>query len=231
MKNCNTRKNRTTRRILPIAGGTALALALTVSLSQPARAHQVTPPPVPANIKAPAGNTAFLVGHGVGTQNYVCVPSASSASGVAYALFTPEATLFTADDKQLTSHFFSPNPSEDNTNPGVVSEEGAIRATWRHSRDTSTIWAKVNLNPDGSNGSSSDPAFVEQGAVAWLLLKVVGAEIGPTGGDTLTPATFVQRLNTSGGLAPSSGCNSLANLGNQAFMPYEADYFFYRKAE
>jgi hypothetical protein len=231
MKNYNTLSSRTMRRLPPIACATALAVAFTASVPQPARAAVVTPPPVPANIQVEAGNVAFLKGHAFGTQNYVCVPSASSASGVAYALFTPEATLFTADDKQLTTHFFSPNPSEDNTNPGVVSDDGAIRATWRHSRDTSTVWAKVNLNPDGSIGSSSDPAFVEQGAVAWLLLKAVGAEVGPTGGDTLTPTTFIQRLNTSGGLAPSSGCNSLADLGNQAFMPYEADYFFYRKAE
>jgi hypothetical protein len=233
MKNCNAPKNQTTRGILLSACATALAVAFTVSLSQPARAADVTPPPVPANIEVPAGNTAFLEGHGVGTQNYVCVRSASSPTGVAYALFTPEATLFNDAGKQLITHFFSPNlgdPLDVNKNPGVVSDEGAIRVTWQH-RDTSTVWAKVNLNDDGSIGSSSDPAFVAPGAVNWLLLKAVGAEVGPTGGDTLTPTTFIQRLNTSEGLAPSSGCDSLANLGNQAFMPYEADYFFYRKAE
>src|SRR4051812_44864768 len=32
---------------------------------------------VPANIQVPPGNHAFLEGHGVGTQNYVCAPSAS----------------------------------------------------------------------------------------------------------------------------------------------------------
>ena len=235
MKNCNTRKNRTMRRLLPIACGTALAMAFTVSLSQPARADSViiTPPPVPFNIQVPAGNVAFLKGHGVGTQNYVCAHSASSATGVAYALFTPEATLFNDAGKQLITHYFSPNlgdPLDVNTNPGVVSDEGAIRVTWQH-RDTSTVWAKVNLNDDGSIGSSSDPDFVAKGAVNWLLLKKVGVQEGPTGGDTLTPTTFIQRLNTSEGLAPSSGCKSLADLGNQAFMPYEADYFFYRKAE
>ena len=236
MKNYNTLSNRTMRRLLPIACITALAMAFTVSLSQPARADSViiTPPPVPFNIQVPAGNTAFLVGHGVGTQNYVCAPSTSSPSGVAYVLFTPEATLFNDGGRQLITHYFSPNPTTDppdpNTNPGVVSDEGAIRVTWQH-RDTSTVWAKVNLNDDGSIGSSSDPDFVAKGAVNWLLLKKVGVQEGPTGGDTLTPTTFIQRLNTSEGLAPSSGCDSLANLGNQAFMPYEADYFFYQKAE
>jgi hypothetical protein len=59
---------------------------------------------------------------------------------------------------------------------------------------------------------------------------VVGDEEGPTEGDKLTKTTFIQRLNTSGGLAPSTGCSSAADVGNRAFVPYSADYFFYRKA-
>ena len=227
MKMRNAPKNHHTRRILPMACATALAVVFAVAL--PAHASKVTPPPVPPNLKVENGSHAFLVGHAVGTQNYVCAPS---GSGVAYALFTPEATLFNDYEKQLITHYFSPNPSEPvpNTNTALVAD-GLIRATWQH-RDTSTVWAKVNLNDDGSIGSSSDPAFVEQGAVAWLLLKVVGAEDGPTGGDTLSNnTTFIQRLNTSGGVAPSTGCASSADVGHQAFMPYTADYFFYRKAE
>ncbi|MGE5223772.1 MAG: DUF3455 domain-containing protein, partial [Omnitrophica WOR_2 bacterium] len=98
---------------------------------------------------------------------------------------------------------------------------GIIRATWQH-RDTSTVWAKVH-QPDGA-------VTVDPNAIAWLLLDVVGAQNGPTGGDVLTKTTFIQRLNTTGGLAPSTGCSSLADVGNEAFMPYTADYFFYRAA-
>ena len=227
MKHYNVMPNRTTRRILPSACAAALAVAFTVSLSQPAFAGQVTRPSVPANIEVPAGNEAFLVGHALGTQNYVCRPSAASPSGVAYALFTPEATLFNGGGVQLITHFFSPNPNplDPNTSPAVVAD-GAIRATWQH-RDTSTVWAKVHQFPDNSIGSSTDPHFVEQGAIAWLLLKVVGAVDGPTGGDTLTKTTFIQRVKTSGGLAPSTGCASPTDLGNQAFVDYRADYFFY----
>jgi hypothetical protein len=56
---------------------------------------------------------------------------------------------------------------------------------------------------------------------------VTGAQDGPTGGDTLTNTTFIQRVNTEGGLAPSTGCAQLADVGKQAFMPYRADYVFY----
>jgi hypothetical protein len=185
---------------------------------------------VPDNIKVPAGNHPFLVGHGVGTQNYVCALSASSPSGVAYTLFTPQATLFSDDLKQLTSHFFSPSPKELNTNPAVIAP-GAIRVTWRHSRDSSTVWGKVRpadpTVPGDLGDSSTDLKFVALGAVAWLKVTATATEVGPTGGDTLTKTTFIQRLNTSGGLAPSTGCAAASDVGHQAFVPYQADYFFY----
>ena len=101
MKMRNAPKNHHTRRILPIACATALAVAFAVSL--PAHAGKVTPPPVPPNLKVEDGNHAFLVGHAVGTQNYVCAPSATSDTGVAYVLFTPEATLFN-DEGRSTHH-------------------------------------------------------------------------------------------------------------------------------
>ena len=211
MKNCIAPANRNTRRILPIACVTALAAAFTVSKSHPVHADEVNPPPVPSNIQVPAGSKAFLVGHAVGTQNYVCLPSGTD---VKFVLFTPQAILFNGGDKsELTTHYFSPNPSEG----------GTIRATWQHTRDTSTVWGQARPGE-----SSSDPNFVAVGAIAWVLLRVVGTEVGPTGGDTLTSTTFIQRLNTSGGNAPSTGCTSSTDVGHQAFVPYTADYYFYR---
>ena len=110
MKMRNAPKNHHIRRILPMACATALAVAFAVSL--PAHAFKVTPPPVPPNLKVEDGSHAFLVGHAVGTQNYVCAPSATSNTGVAYVLFTPEATLFNDEGHQLITHFFSPNPAD-----------------------------------------------------------------------------------------------------------------------
>jgi len=195
------------------------AVAFTASSPQAAQANDITPPPPlpPGLAPVPAGQKLFLVGHAVGTQNYVCRPS---GAGVAYVLFTPEATLFGDDGGQVITHYFSPNPFEPNTDPKVVAD-GMIRATWQH-RDTSTVWAKLH-QPNGA-------VTVDPNAIAWLLLDVVGARNGPTGGDKLTETTFIQRLNTTGGLAPSTGCSSLTDVGNQAFVPYTADYFFYKMA-
>jgi hypothetical protein len=175
-------------RILPFACSTALAVAFTVSLPRPAHAERVTPPPVPAGIEVPAGNRAFLVGHAVGSQNYVCLPS---GSGFAWTLFTPQATLFTSHGRQLITHFFSPNPFEGQT----------IRPAWQHSRDTSTVWARLFAPP------SSDSAFVRPGAIPWLVLEVVpppGRAPGRRGSavrDQLHPAgEHLRRGGALGGL-------------------------------
>ena len=216
MKHYNALSNQTTRRILPIACATALAVAFAVSL--PAHAEKVTPPTVPPELKVDDGNHAFLVGHAIGTQNYVC---ALSATGVAYVLFTPEATLYNDDGDQLITHFFSPNPERNppdpNTNPAVVAD-GAIRATWVHSRDGSTVWAKAKAS-----------VIVNTDAISWVLLDKVGVEDGLTGGDILSKTTQVQRLSTTGGNAPGPGhgCDSPSDVGHTAFVDYTADYFFY----
>jgi hypothetical protein len=210
MTSCNAWNDEATRRVRLAARATAFAVAFAVSLPQLARADNVTPPPVPADLQVEAGNRAFLEGHGVGTQNYMCLPA---GSGFAWTLLTPQATLFSDDDKQVTTHFFSPSRFEN----------GAIRATWEHSRDSSTVQAAL-VKP------STDPAFVAAGAIPWLLLKAVkGAQQGPTGGDTLTPTTFVQRLNTAGGVAPADGCAASTDVGARAFVPYTADYYFYSR--
>src|SRR5262245_36820508 len=60
-------------------------------------------PSVPDVVKVEDGNEVYLVGHATGTQNYVCLPS---GSGVAYSLFTPEATLFDDRGGQIITHFF-----------------------------------------------------------------------------------------------------------------------------
>jgi len=210
MKPCNPSPDWASRLVVPIACVTALAMTLAISWAHSARAGAITVPPVPDNIRVPAPDTPYRVGHALGTQNYVCLPA---GPGFQYILFTPEATLFDERGDQLMTHSFSPNPHEG----------GRVRATWQ-SEDSSRVWGAV-----GSGESSSDAAFIKPGSIPWLKVTVVGKQMGTSGGDLLTQTTFIQRVNTVGGLAPSSGCEAPSDVGHEAFVPYTADYFFYKE--
>ena len=66
-----------------------------------------------------------------------------------------------------------------------------------------------------------DRWFPDSGAIPWLLLKATGSE-GP---GIFDGVTFVQRLNTTGGSAPSEAGEF---MGEVVEVPYTADYYFYR---
>lgn len=61
-----------------------------------------------------------------------------------------------------------------------------------------------------------------QGAVAWLLLRAKSHE----GAGTLASVTYVQRVDTTGGVAPAEGCDA-EHAGAEARVEYSANYDFY----
>jgi hypothetical protein len=67
------------------------------------------------------------------------------------------------------------------------------------------------------------PVIVDENSIPWLLLKSVHNE----GEGILAEVTFVQRVNTLGGLAPKEPGTK---IGDVAKAPYTADYFFYRSS-
>jgi hypothetical protein len=194
--------------------GLALSAIVLAIASVPTRAasRSAGVPDVPSNLEVPAGYSLFFKGHAIGTQNYVCLPA---ASGVAWKQIAPQATLFHQVKgrlvQQLTTHFLSANPDEN----------GLPRPTWQHSHDSSQVWARLSQ-------SSTDPHYVEQGAIPWLLLEAAGTSRGPGGGFVLAQTAYIQRLNTSGGLAPATGCSQTSDIGALVLVPYSADYYFYK---
>jgi Protein of unknown function (DUF3455) len=80
---------------------------------------------------------------------------------------------------------------------------------------------------DGSSVEAARTVSVSGGAgnIAWLLLQAVVTSAGPDG-DRLAGTTWVQRLNTSGGVAPAGTCTP----GDHSAVPYSTDYFFWRAA-
>ena len=223
--NVNQQTKTTARvRSLHVA---ALVLACAFGTVTNAAAQKITSPTTPALITPPAGNSAFLLGRAVGTQGYVCLPTNTGASWTVNNA-RPEATLFTSlfgQDFQIITHFLSPdtNPNQFAPNPLPFGS-----ATWQTSFDSSKVWAQV-LNAN-SIPAGSDPSCPNTGAIACLLLQSIGSEQGPTGGNVMTQVTFIQRLNTSGGSAPTDGCLVAGDVGKQTLVPYTADYYFFRAA-
>lgn len=188
----------------------SLFIAATLAIAAPlaATATNVDPPQVPETIAVPAGSEAFLIGHAVGTQNYICLPD---GAGAKWVLFGPQATVLDDHGNQIMTHYLSPNPAESST----------PRATWQHSDRTSAVWAmKVS--------ESDDASYVEPGAIKWFLLQVKGAEEGSHPHDRLAKTTVIQRVNTSGGVAPANECALTGDVGKTKFVPYTADYVFYQ---
>ena len=96
--------------------------------------------------------------------------------------------------------------------------------TWQSSFDSSVIWG----NKLDSFTAGGDPSCPNTGAIPCLLLQVIGSQNGPSYPfGILTKATYVQRLNTSGGSAPTTGCAFSTDVGGQVLVPYTADYYFY----
>jgi len=71
-------------------------------------------------------------------------------------------------------------------------------------------------------GSRVAGVNVSSDAIQWLLLSAT-----PTTNGRLGQTTYIQRINTTGGLAPAGSCTS----GETASVPYTADYYFYRAAD
>jgi hypothetical protein len=136
----------------------------------------------------------------------------------------PEATLFTSlfgQDFQIMTHFLSPttNPNQHAPNPLPAGSP-----TWQSSFDSSVVWAKaLTMIPAGT-----DPSCPTGGAIPCLLLQAIGSKKGPTGGRVMTMTTYIQRLMTTGGTAPTSGCSTAGDVGKQALVPYTSDYYFFR---
>jgi hypothetical protein len=116
-------------------------------------------------------------------------------------LFTdPEATLYktTGVPKPIGTHFLN---------------FATGRPVWQLKDGSSVEAARTQMVPGGA------------GNIAWLLLQAVVTTAG-SDGDRLAGTTWVQRLNTSGGVAPAGTCTP----GGLISVPYSSDYFFWRAA-
>ena len=65
-----------------------------------------------------------------------------------------------------------------------------------------------------------------ESSISWLLVEVLAHK----GNGLFSDVSFINRINTHGGLPPLSGCDS-NHLGGEKRVAYTADYIFYTKRQ
>lgn len=128
------------------------------------------------------------------------------ASGSQIYTCNGTAWVFTAPDAQL----YPAHSCEADDDPVGHHYAGP---TWEWYDDGSTVVGKKLAG-----------ATVDSTAIPWLLLTALSH--GPNDG-RMSDVTSIQRLDTVGGLAPTTGCDA-AHTGMAESVPYTAKYFFYR---
>jgi uncharacterized protein DUF3455 len=208
----------TTKGVAPATGCDAATVATTTSVNYTADYYfytggvaasdaGVTPMwpftsvTIPDGIAAPPGTTLKLKLHGLGAQVYTCTAQAASADGGADAAATTYAWVLKGPDAKLYD--------QDNTQQGTHT----VGPTWTSTDTSSILGAKLN----GVNAPAA-------GSIQWLLLKVASHAGSGTG--VFANVTYVQRLNTSAGVAPATGCDA-AHVNTDTSAAYSADYSFY----
>jgi len=156
----------------------------------------LTAPDVPSAIAVPTDVRLAAHDHAIGMQIYNCGVSGGSDAG---AGTTTYAWTFKAPDALLYDMDFAP-----------VARHGA-GPSWT-STDGSVVVAHEIARVDASRSDS----------IPWLLLK----ELSTTGPGVFSEVAFVQRINTWGGVAPTTGCDA-NTVDTLVRVPYSADYYFY----
>jgi hypothetical protein len=176
-----------------------IPLLVALTWAAPARAgNDNRAPNVPEVLQVDDGNKVSFHVYAEGVQIYTATPSATSPTGFSWTFIGPEAVLFDADGNVVGSHYAFAGP----TRPAWETESGSL-----------VVGARL-----------APPVTVDPTAIPWLLLEAVSTE-GP---GILERTTYIQRVNTAGGLAPSAPPTT---AGEVARVPYTTEYYFYRAAK
>jgi hypothetical protein len=152
----------------------------------------------------PTGATLKFKAHGRGSQVYTCKATVTAADGGADAgddggsTVTTYAWSLKAPDAKL----FDQDGKQIGTH--------FVGPTWMSTSDESDAVGMAVANE------------VHAGTIPWLLLKIVSH----MGQGVFTDVTYVNRLLTTGGVAPTTGCDS-TTVGTDMPVAYTADYYFY----
>lgn len=173
-----------------------LLLAATTTLrAEPGNDNRA--PAVPPSLVVPAGNKVSFHANALGVQIYRATASTNSPTGFVWTFSAPEAVLFDNDGNIVGIHYAFAGPT---------------RPAWETESGSRVVGART-----------VPPVTVNATAIPWLILSAVSTNtIGP---GVLAGTTYIQRVNTTGGLAPATLPTA---PGQEVRVAYTAEYFFYR---
>jgi hypothetical protein len=129
------------------------------------------------------------------------------AVGIQIYVATPSAT----DPTQFVWTFRAPEAVLFDNDGNAVAIHYA-GPTWESNSGSKVVGARVA------------GATVDATAIPWLLLRATTSQ-GP---GVFEGTTYIQRVNTTGGLAPAT---APTQAGQEARVPYTADYYFFRNSQ
>ena len=96
---------------------------------------------------------------------------------------------------------------------GAVVGRHAAGPIWESTSDHSSVKGAARSGQDGGAGN-----------IPWLLLAGTPSQ----GTGKFAGVTSIQRVATKGGVEPTGGCDA-SKSGQEARVPYSADYYFYKR--
>ena len=94
---------------------------------------------------------------------------------------------------------------------GAVAGTHGAGPTWTSKDGSSVVGKKLE-----------QAAAPDAGAVPWLLLRATST----SGPGQFSGVTYIQRVDTKGGVAPATGCDA-THVGAEVRVSYSADYYFF----
>ncbi|HUM45865.1 MAG TPA: DUF3455 domain-containing protein [Chitinophagales bacterium] len=153
-------------------------------------------PVVPDTIAVPDGNKVIWHTYASGVQIYEVTESTTNPGQFVWTFVAPSATLYKKPD-------FTKQVGTHYAGPTWEATVGPAKGKYVIGTKISSVTGDVS-------------------AIPWLLLKAVPS----TDPEYYSTVTYIQRLYTTGGLAPATGATA-ENLGMQQSVPYTAAYYFY----
>jgi uncharacterized protein DUF3455 len=194
----------------PVGGSSEVGdAAVSASIaSTPCPPSWMIAPPLDSDIAVPSGGGSLLLHvRGKGTQDYSCARSErdggaqDGGSTFGWVFLGPEAILNDCSGVAVGRH--------------LASGGNATRPEWMTWDGSVVIGKKLRATVIAPGSSAS--------ALPSLLLHALSnSETG-----ILSKVRYIQRVNTTGGTAPSAVACDAARVGTIERVPYSADYYFF----